>query len=79
MNSQTFTLRLLLPPGMTSDEAIELLGAADCTDPLVGSGEPSILALMFDGPVELAKIADAARAIPRAVMLSLAPGNEART
>ena len=39
MGSQTVTLRLRLPPAMTQDGAVELLGAAGHTDALVGLGE----------------------------------------
>ncbi len=73
---QTFTLRLRLPSGMTQDEAIELLGAAGCTGPLAGTGDPDVLALMFDGPIALAALADLAKVIPEAVVLSVSPDNE---
>jgi len=76
---QTFTLRLRLPPGMTQDEAIELLGAGGCTEPLVGAGEPGVLALRFDEPVVLSTLADVARCIPGAVVLSFSPDNEVTT
>ena len=73
---QTFILRMRLPQGMTHEEAAELLGAADCTEPLVGVGEPGHLALVFHGPVELSEIADVARAIPAAVLLNFGPNGE---
>jgi hypothetical protein len=79
MCSKTFILWLRLPEGMTPDQAVELLGAADYTRALVGLGEPGVLALMFDGDVELSEIAEVARAIPAAVVLSFAPGSEAET
>lgn len=79
MCSQTFILRFRLPQGMTQEEAVELLGATDCTETLVGVGKPGALALVFDGPVELGEIAAVARAVPDAVVLSFASGSEART
>lgn len=79
MSSQNFILWLRLPEGMTPNEAVELLGAADYTRALVGIGEPGVLALMFDGHVELSDLAEMARAIPHAVLLSFASGSEAET
>lgn len=76
MNSQTFTLRLRLPPGMTSDEAIELLGA-ECTDPLVGTREPGILALRYSGLVALSAIGAVARALPDALVLNFSTDRKA--
>lgn len=76
MCSQTFTLRLQLPQGMTQEEAVELLGAAGCTEVLVGVGEPAVLALAFVRPVELSEIAELARAMPAAVLLSFGPDGE---
>lgn len=73
MCSPTFILRLRLPEGMTRDEAIELLGATDCTDPLAGTGQPGVLALAFIGVVALSAIGDVARVIPEAVVLSFVP------
>lgn len=70
MNSQNFTLRLRLPPGMTHEEAIERLDATDCIGPLVGIGKPGVLALKFDGPVALSALAEMAQCIPQAVVLS---------
>jgi hypothetical protein len=66
----TFTLRLRLPQGMAQDDAIELLGATGSTDVLVGAGDPDVLALMFNEPVPLFVIAELARAIPAAVVMS---------
>ena len=79
MDSSTFTLRLKVPQRMTQEEAVELMGAEGCTHVLVGLGEPGVLALMFDGHVELSEIAEVARAIPHAVVLSFASGSEAET
>jgi hypothetical protein len=79
MHSQTFILRLRLPHSLTREEAVELLGAADCTETLVGIGEPRHLALMFAGPVELEEIGTVARAIPHAMVLSFVSGSEGRT
>lgn len=78
MDSPTFTLRLQLPQRMTQEEAVELMGAAGCTHVLVGFGEPGLLALAFIGPVELREIAEVARTIPDAIVLSFASGSEAR-
>lgn len=77
MNSQNFTLRLRLPPGTTADEAVELLGAADCTDSVVGTGEPGILALSYCGLVALSAIGAVARTMPDAVVLNFGPDDEA--
>lgn len=76
MCSQTFILRLRLPQPMTQEEAVELLGAADCTETVVGVGEPGVLALMFNEPVSLSSIASLAQAIPTAVLLSFGPDSE---
>ena len=76
MCSQTFILRLQLPQGLTQEEAVELLGAAQCIEALVGAGESGVLALAFDGPVELSEIAAVARAIPAALLLSFGPDGE---
>ena len=76
MCSPTFIVRLRLPEGMTPEEAVELLGAANCTDVLVGMGEPSVLALAFTGPVVLSEFAEMARAIPAAVLLRFGPDGE---
>jgi hypothetical protein len=79
MHSQSFILRLRLPQCLTREDAVELLGAADCTEILVGIGGPGHLALVFTGPVEIAEIGAVARAIPRAVVLSFESGSEGRT
>ena len=79
MHSQTFILRLRLPHCLTREAAVELLGAGDCTETLVGIGGPGHLALMFAGPVELAEIGAMAPAIPDAVVLSFVSGSEGRT
>ena len=77
MRSQTFILRLKLPQSMTQEEAVELLGAADCTETLVGVSQPGLLTLVFDGPVELAAIAEVAQAIPHAIVLCFVSDSEA--
>jgi hypothetical protein len=74
--SRPQTLRLRLPSGMTPDDAIELLGAAGCTEALVGAGEAGVLALMFEGPVALSTLANVAGCIPEAVVLSFSSNNE---
>jgi hypothetical protein len=76
MSSQSSTLQLRLPYGMAHEEAIELLGAADCTETLVGVGERGILTLLFDGPVALSEIAEVARAIPDALVLRFTSDTE---
>lgn len=76
MCSQTFVLRLRLPQDMTQEEAVEHLGVADCSDVLVGVGEPKGLALAFNGPVVLAEIEQVGRAMPAAVLLSFSPDVE---
>lgn len=48
MCSQTFVLRLRVPQDMTQEEAVELLGVADCTNVLVGVGE-GIAGATIDG------------------------------
>lgn len=68
--SQAYILRCRLPQGMLQDDAIELVGIAGNTDVLVGTGEPGVLALMFDGPVPLSVFAGLARTIPAALVLS---------
>lgn len=79
MGSTTFTLCMRLPPAMGHDEAIELLGAADCTETLVGAGEPHVLALLYLEPVTLSVIAKVARVLPDAVLLSFTSGGEVPT
>ena len=77
MSSQTFILWLRLPEGMTPNQAVELLGAIDYTQALVGLGEPGVFSLKFDGVVTLSELAEMARALPEAVVLSFAPSREA--
>ena len=42
-----FTLRFQLSEAVTDDEALERLGAAGCTDALVGTGVAGKLSLMY--------------------------------
>jgi hypothetical protein len=79
MDSSTFELRMRLPPTMSQYEAIELLGAAACTETLVGVGEPHVLALLYLEPVTLSKIAKVAQVLPDAVVLGFTCGREAST
>jgi hypothetical protein len=76
MDSSTFELRMRLPPGMSQDDAIELLGAADCTETLVGVGEPRVLSLLYLEPVSLSMVAKVARVLPEAVVLGFRCGAE---
>ena len=76
MYSQTFILRLRLSQSITQDEAVELLGVAACTDVLVGLGESGVLAVAFTGPVVLSEIAEVARAIPAAEVVSFSAVGE---
>lgn len=79
MDSSTFELRIRLPPSMSQDAAVELLGAADCTETLVGAGEPHVLSLLYLEPVSLSMIAKVAQVLPGAVVLGFRRGGEVPT
>jgi len=62
------------------DALVERLGAAGCTDALVGTGQPGYLALEFTREAESvesavrAALADVEAAIPSATLVNISPG-----
>ena len=76
MNEYEFILKYLLSSDDANpDELLELLGAAACTDALVGIGKPGGITLEFTRKAESLRdarksaIADVMRAIPSATLL----------
>jgi|SRR5882672_9742208 len=75
-----FTLKFKLPPSDTNtEEVVERLAAAGCTDALVGIGQPGRIALNFTRDVDSAETAvigalkDVKSAIPEAKLLEVRP------
>jgi hypothetical protein len=73
-----FTLKFAVP-GTNADELVDRLGAAGCTDALVGTGQPSRIALNFTREANSAMTAivsaleDSIKAIPEARLLEITP------
>jgi predicted DNA-binding transcriptional regulator AlpA len=73
-----FTLKFAVP-GTNAEEFVERLGAAGCTDALVGIGQPGRIALNFTREANSAMsaiasaIEDSRRAIPTAKFLEITP------
>jgi hypothetical protein len=73
-----FTLKFAVP-GINADEFVERLGAAGCTDALVGIGQPGRIALNFTREANSAMsaiasaIEDSRKAIPTAKLLEITP------
>lgn len=74
-----FTLRFQLSEAVTDDEALERLGAAGCTDALVGTGVAGKLSLMYCREAENAQqairdaLAEVTQALPDAELIEAAP------
>jgi len=74
-----FTLRFQLSEAVTDDEALERLGAAGCTDTLVGTGVAGKLSLMYCREAENAQqairdaLAEVTQALPDAELIEAAP------
>ena len=74
-----FTLRFQLSEAVSDDEALERLGAAGCTDALVGSGVAGKLSLMYCREAENAQqairdaLAEVTQALPDAELIEAAP------
>lgn len=79
MTEYAFVLKYRLPHGVGGEAAVEALGAAGCTDALVGIGIAGRLALEFDREAEDATSAvtsaidDVARALPQAELIEVGP------
>ncbi|KQW31395.1 DNA-binding protein [Rhizobium sp. Root274] len=79
MTEYAFVLKYRLSHGTTGEAAVEALGAAGCTDALVGIGIAGRLALEFDREAEDAPSAiasaidDTARALPQAELIEIGP------
>ncbi|WP_120277580.1 DNA-binding protein [Rhizobium sp. AG855] len=79
MTEYAFVLKYRLPHGLDSASVVEALGAADCTDALVGTGLAGRLALEFDREAEdsasaiTSAIDDVARALPQAELIEVGP------
>lgn len=79
MTEYAFFLKYRLPPGMVGETAVETLGAAGCTDALVGIGIAGRLALEFDREADDAPsamtsaIEDVACALPQAELIEVGP------
>jgi len=73
-----FTLKFAIP-GTNADELVDRLGAAGCTDALVGTGQPARIALNFTREANSAMTAivsaleDSRKAIPEARLLEITP------
>ncbi len=73
-----FTLKFAVP-GTNADELVDRLGAAGCTDALVGTGQPGRIALNFTREANSAMTAivsaveDSRKAIPEARLLEITP------
>lgn len=74
-----FTLRFQLSEAVSDDEALERLGAAGCTDALVGTGVAGKLSLMYCREAENAQqairdaLAEVTQALPDAELIEAAP------
>lgn len=74
-----FTLRFQLSEAVTDDEALERLGAAGCTDTLVGTGVAGKLSLMYCREAENAQqairdaLAEVTQALPDAELIEASP------
>jgi predicted DNA-binding transcriptional regulator AlpA len=74
-----FTLRFQLSDAVSDDEALERLGAAACTDALVGTGVAGKLSLMYCREAESAQqairdaLAEVIQALPDAELIEAAP------
>ena len=74
-----FTLRFQLSEAVSDDEALERLGAAGCTDALVGTGVAGKLSLMYCRDAETAQqairdaFAEVTQALPDAELIEAAP------
>lgn len=79
MTDYTFVLKYRLPPAMGGEAAAEALGAAGCTDALVGIGIAGRLALEFERQADSGRdaitsaIEDVHRALPQADLLEVGP------
>lgn len=80
MKEFTFTLKYRLPEHETDmDALVERLGAAGCTDALIGIGSRDRLALDFTREAESARaavesaLADVKRAVPNATLVEAQP------
>jgi hypothetical protein len=73
-----FTLKFAVPD-TNADELVDRLGAAGCTDALVGTGQPGRIALNFTREANSAMTAivsaleDSRKAIPEARLLEITP------
>lgn len=74
-----FTLRFQLSEAVSDDEALERLGAAGCTDALVGNGVAGKLSLMYCREAVSAQqairdaLAEVTQALPDAELIEAAP------
>lgn len=79
MTDYEFVLKYRLPGDLRGEAAVEALGAAGCTDALVGIGIAGRLAVEFNRPGDVARdaissaIDDVARALPDADLIEVCP------